>query len=247
MKCQPSANLWWPSSKASGPPPLVLRSCRQASAATGTSHAVRLLPGLLLIADRHRRADRARFDQLLRLHHRRVEDEILEDAEDALRRLRPLDQPVGVGDRGGHHLLERDVLAGIHRRKRRIAVEMMRAGGCRRRRRVRRRGVRGSRCRSSRRGKPQARARFSARSRFDIGDGDDLGIGVGLIFERMQVGDAPGADETGADPVERGGHCSFPPLFPGAFDAPLYCSEVKGIRRELPSAPGEGENFVGAT
>ena len=46
MKCQASANLWWPSSKTSGPPPAWDLSWRQASALAGTFHAVLLAPGL---------------------------------------------------------------------------------------------------------------------------------------------------------------------------------------------------------
>ena len=49
MKCQARANLWWPSSNTSGPPPDCSVRCRQAMALSGTSQAVALRPGLLLM------------------------------------------------------------------------------------------------------------------------------------------------------------------------------------------------------
>ena len=49
MKCQARANLWCPSSNTSGPPPESSGLCRQAMALCGTSQAVALRPGLLLI------------------------------------------------------------------------------------------------------------------------------------------------------------------------------------------------------
>ena len=49
MKCQPRANLWWPSSKTSGPPPHCSGAKRQASAAGGMGQESGLVAELLLM------------------------------------------------------------------------------------------------------------------------------------------------------------------------------------------------------
>ena len=49
MKYRARANLWWPSSNTSGPPPDWERFWRHACAPAGTSHANWRLPGLLLM------------------------------------------------------------------------------------------------------------------------------------------------------------------------------------------------------
>ena len=150
-------------------------------------------------------------DERLGLHHRRIEDEVLEDAKDLVRPGRPRHQPVGVGKRRGHRLLQRDVLAGIHRRQRRFAVEMVReqdidgidARVVEERAVVRvDRGVRKA---------PGAAARGRL-SGVDIGDGDDFRVGVVPVFQRVKVRDAPRADEPHTNPVKRRRHQAIPPF-----------------------------------
>ena len=113
MKCQARANLWWPSSNTSGPPPECSGRCRQAMALAGTSHAVSLRPGLLLMRMESGVPIASVRDQLPGPDDRGVEQEVLEYLERALRGVGGGNQAVGLLQRDAHRLLERDDLAGV--------------------------------------------------------------------------------------------------------------------------------------
>ena len=79
-----------------------------------------------LDADGQGRADRPFFDEIARLFHRRVENEILEYLKWPVICLRRFDEPVRLVEIETHWLLERDNFPGGDGLQRRRKMEMMR-------------------------------------------------------------------------------------------------------------------------
>ena len=201
MKYQARANLWWPSSTTRGPPPIWSMSWRHAW--VGGRHVPRRLapPRVALDADRERLPDRALVDERLRLDDGRVEDEVLEHPEGAgapraastirsasatlvhigfwTETALPAASAARAASRWrwwGSRTSTRSTVSSAHQLAVVVGDE---------------RGVEAPRPR------PALRER-----RVPVAESDDLGVGVGEVLDRVQIGDAAGSDEADANSVQ---------------------------------------------
>ena len=151
-----------------------------------------------LHADRQGRADRIVVDQLARLDDGWMEEEVLEHLERTVRGFRGGDEPVRLRHRHAHRLLEGDDLSGADGLQGGLEVQVMREQDLDQVH-VRARQQRVDVVFDGDAVEPPGRRTPCRTVGIGVAQRHDAGRGVGQVFDRVQIGNAPRPHEAHSD------------------------------------------------